>query len=939
MGSLKILSASATFSTAGTWSIKITDQSGATTYDSCSLTVQGQTPVTFSLSATTFTYSGTVQGPTVVSSPSGATFTTAGTLSATEVGTYTASATATGNFVGANSALTWQIVAPDPTGVASSVAPSQGSNPIRIEAYATTENAGALQLECNGDTQTVYVSAHIASGQIGANYDLVYNSSYTVNVTGSNVGSYALEVRDQVRDFRPLVAHQILINDKSVDAVTSDEIAAAGGKFTVRVKVIEHIPFGQSDQTLLAEGNVMRFGLGADEAGRSCGVLCYDFSPTSGLYGTNDYHSRGLQFYSAPGTLQVRSGTSGLYNRLQVQSASGWMDVSWLTAHPSDGSASYSINFYSNSAATSSSGAFLVFGGTPLVSYTITSVQTTEDTHYPTGFVTFLQTAYGAGISMGAAYLDTVTRTIDGVTRVLEFYGTSNSARGALPLPIVAGQTPAQQYLENIEQARLLWNWRAVGAPRGAVTQWLTHLSRIYCNGFYSYSQGGPKLLEFVYSGSTVDSPGVWGEVVDFPAGTHDITYTRPSSVQGGGYWDISDSSGVHTMPWDTAQKGLPGTYSKAYRTPESFTEIYGNYTVTDTNNNNLGNMPKYVWGKVKEKHEAFLGNALGSATDLVTDYTYATVMNGAKVLPATEVTTQNGVTVRSHAYSYSVGTFNGVETLQTQATQWANANAALVTTKLVYSSRVEDPDLRDRPLAETRPDGTMTVYAYQHGTLDTTTGVWSTSTSSSPVGTGPHVRTLQTVGKSGTGVSSILGCAVPTLDLAPNLAVVSEKITDGVGNVLRDATYLYVNNSFNLLNANYYQYNSWGRLLYIADQPIAANSTTNGRFLYAATYVGGICKSWERDQQGVQRSYHYDDYDRVQTVTQLASSDGAYSVPARVVTYTYDGKDNVLSETWSAVGVSDTLVTGHTYDLGARVLTETKPGAHSSINSKKYLI
>lgn len=72
-------------------------------------------PTTFSLSATTFTYNGSPQGPSVVPNPSGATFTTGGTLSATNAGGYTSTATATGNFAGSNTNLAWAIAKADQT--------------------------------------------------------------------------------------------------------------------------------------------------------------------------------------------------------------------------------------------------------------------------------------------------------------------------------------------------------------------------------------------------------------------------------------------------------------------------------------------------------------------------------------------------------------------------------------------------------------------------------------------------------------------------------------------------------------------------------------------------------------------------------------------------------------------------------------------------------
>ena len=66
-------------------------------------------PATFALSATSFTYTGTTQGPSVVPTPSGATFTTGPTLSAVNAGSYNGSATATGNYTGSNNALGWAI--------------------------------------------------------------------------------------------------------------------------------------------------------------------------------------------------------------------------------------------------------------------------------------------------------------------------------------------------------------------------------------------------------------------------------------------------------------------------------------------------------------------------------------------------------------------------------------------------------------------------------------------------------------------------------------------------------------------------------------------------------------------------------------------------------------------------------------------------------------
>lgn len=68
-------------------------------------------PVTFSLSPATYVYNGSARSPSVVPSVGGATFTTGGTLSATNVGGYTGTAAATGNYSGSNSSLGWSITA------------------------------------------------------------------------------------------------------------------------------------------------------------------------------------------------------------------------------------------------------------------------------------------------------------------------------------------------------------------------------------------------------------------------------------------------------------------------------------------------------------------------------------------------------------------------------------------------------------------------------------------------------------------------------------------------------------------------------------------------------------------------------------------------------------------------------------------------------------
>lgn len=101
-------SATAQLVRAGSYTVTVTNAGGIVMSNAAVLSI-GSVATTFSLLSPTLTYTGAVQGPTILSNPGGATFTTGGTLTATNVGNYTATATATGSYTGTNNSLTWSI--------------------------------------------------------------------------------------------------------------------------------------------------------------------------------------------------------------------------------------------------------------------------------------------------------------------------------------------------------------------------------------------------------------------------------------------------------------------------------------------------------------------------------------------------------------------------------------------------------------------------------------------------------------------------------------------------------------------------------------------------------------------------------------------------------------------------------------------------------------
>jgi len=184
------LSGSRTFNTSGVWSVRVVDMPSGSTRGSTTFTIlPATTPTTFSLNTTTFTYTGSAQGPTVVATPNTATFTTGGTLSATNVDTYTATATATGNYAGSNSALIWTIAKASQTIAFASISEQTYGTPLTLNATAssglpvTYSVSGPATISGNAVTFTGTGSVTITAAQAGgSNYTEAPSVSQTFNV-------------------------------------------------------------------------------------------------------------------------------------------------------------------------------------------------------------------------------------------------------------------------------------------------------------------------------------------------------------------------------------------------------------------------------------------------------------------------------------------------------------------------------------------------------------------------------------------------------------------------------------------------------------------------------------------------------------------------------------------------------------------------------------
>ncbi len=145
-GSFAYSPASGTVLNAGSQTLSVTfTPTDTTDYNTATAHVTLQVnpkSVTFTISPVSFTYNGSVQGPTITPSVSGATYTTTGTTSATTAGSYSVTATATGNYTGTSGSVAWKIN-PPPQAAAPVFTPAGGSYIVAQNVTMTSATTGA----------------------------------------------------------------------------------------------------------------------------------------------------------------------------------------------------------------------------------------------------------------------------------------------------------------------------------------------------------------------------------------------------------------------------------------------------------------------------------------------------------------------------------------------------------------------------------------------------------------------------------------------------------------------------------------------------------------------------------------------------------------------------------------------------------------------------
>ncbi|HXB02268.1 MAG TPA: RHS repeat-associated core domain-containing protein [Opitutaceae bacterium] len=153
---------------AGTYSVTATATGYYTGSGSTTWTIAPE-PVSFSISPTSFTYNGSAQGPAIAPSDGNASFSTSETTSAVAAGSYSVTATATGDYTGSGSTA-WTI-APKP--VSFTISPTSFT-------YNGSAQSPVITPSVSGAT---YSTSGTASATAAGSY------SVTVTATGNYTGS------------------------------------------------------------------------------------------------------------------------------------------------------------------------------------------------------------------------------------------------------------------------------------------------------------------------------------------------------------------------------------------------------------------------------------------------------------------------------------------------------------------------------------------------------------------------------------------------------------------------------------------------------------------------------------------------------------------------------------------------------------------------------
>jgi len=223
-------------------------------------------------------------------------------------------------------------------------------------------------------------------------------------------------------------------------------------------------------------------------------------------------------------------------------------------------------------------------------------------------------------------------------------------------------------------------------------------------------------------------------------------------------------------------------------------------------------------------------------------------------------------------------------------------------------------------------PDGRLDTHSYEYGTYSSVEGGFSPGS-----GSGMRQNVVHGTTERPEGI------AYKTTKEA--------SVRDEFGNVLLRETYVYDGSGYVRIQWTEQYFDEFGRV-----ETIKHSNGTQADSTWSC-----CARESEKDTRGIERTYIYDDLQRLETEIKEGIEQGPWPAQSDIsTTYTYDAAGRRLTETVSAGGLSlstinqydlagrlrrstdsANLVTSYDYEQGGRVTTVTLPGGATEVTTR----
>lgn len=387
----------------------------------------------------------------------------------------------------------------------------------------------------------------------------------------------------------------------------------------------------------------------------------------------------------------------------------------------------------------------------------------------------------------------------------------------------------------------------------------------------------------------------------------------------------------------------LTTTYAYHEIAPTATSETYrGNYcrlkAVSDSTGNWIATEYYDEWnkrGQVKYQYQPHLDSpntvTLSPTQGRVTYYEYTADLTGRDRLLALKQEKINNVETAKAVWTYDNSPNTGLARIKAYVDSYygSGTSSYLRTRTESIDTLTSDVDQSGEPCVVKKPDAAQTSWSRSAGNFNLSTRVFTVNSS------GMYWRAVKINGSSAAGPangaeastqSSFSAQSFDPLYLVPNQSTAEVTVLDCTGLPLRTETWVYTGGgSWSTVPVGYvdYEYD------FVRTNRLKSKISINGAGI-SYQYTNGRISSTVVD--GVETQFTYDALGRTLTKKKIgAAASGIHAAQADITTtYNYnatDGANYATTETISAGGTTETIVSSTSYDRAGRVVKITPPG------------